>query len=506
MEQVCHTGLRIQVEPGASAGKLLEALKALARSGGHRIECSKAVGYIAESALSASQEWIEIRYMMAYERGEERESKQGLGQFSQRLYIMNEKLQEFLGSSIPKRQNRLTISGLNASLTAAGNAPHQPHLLRNRSFMRRYIVQVFHLQATFIAALNTGGTCRPELRKEEEGSRSLLEHRLEKVAVRALYALNLQMGEVTIRAGEEGKFTVEHVSAMPDFRGEAKAELAAEAMINLLTELHQTSDTANEPRMLLGMDPEFLLFNRATGKVIPASRYLEIGGEAGCDSLRYRGERRFPLVELRPEPGGEPREVLIHLLRAFRLAYQAIDDKALQWQAGGMPQPGFPLGGHIHFSGIPLTFELLQVLDNYLALPIAVLEDRRGLKRRPRYGYLGDFRLQKHGGFEYRTLPSFLISPLVTKGVVAIAALIAGHSGQLRRRPLQNERIYTAFYHGDQMQLREVLAELYVDLASLAAYSKYESYIAPLMEAAWTGRTWDETKDIRRLWKLEKHS
>lgn len=457
--------------------------------------------YKTEKALAASKVWLEICTMAAGQVNE-REGERGLEQAPQRLCIMNENLQKFLGSSLPERQSRLTISGLNASLTAPG---YESHHIRYHSFIRRYIVQVFHLQATSIAALGAGGISGPQLR-EEEGNRSLLERRLEKIAVRTLYALNLQLGEVTIHAGEDGRFTVEHVSAMPDLTGEGRAELMAKAMLNLLLELLPGTEAANERQALLGMDPEFLLFNRATGKVIPASRYLGIAGEAGCDSLRYRGERRFPLAELRPKPGGEPRELLVHLLRAFRLAYRAIDDKALQWQAGGMPQRGFPLGGHIHFSGIPLTFELLQVLDNYLALPIAILEDRNGSQRRPRYGYLGDFRIQKHGGFEYRTLPSFLISPLVTKGVVAIAALIAGHWELLQRRPLQHERTYTAFYQGEQMKLREGLAELYTDLTSLAAYSKYESYIAPFMEATMSGRTWDETKDIRKLWKLENHS
>lgn len=494
MERFRRFGIRIQVIPGASAQKLLEALKVLARGGRYRIYASKGVRHPSVSTLAASREWIEISLdVMAVVAAD-----------PEQLFTINKDLAKFLERSTLDRQNRLMVSGLKASLSSAGNHPHK---LQNRKFIRRFVVQVFHLQATSIAPL---GALALDLSQsqfgEEEGHSSLLDRRLEKIAVRTLYALNLQMGEVTINAGEDGRFTVEHVSPMPDFRGEERAERAAKAVLNTVLELYQQSGAEKEQQTLLGMDPEFLLFNRATGKVIPASRYLELAGEAGCDSLRYRGERRFPLVELRPQPGGEPREVLVHLLRAFRLAYQSIDDKALQWQAGGMPQRGFPLGGHLHFSGIPLTFELLQALDNYLALPVAVLEDQRGSQRRPRYGFLGDFRLQRHGGFEYRTLPSFLVSPLVTKGVVAIAALIAGHVEHLKRRPLLDDRIYTAFYKGDQNQLHEVLPELHADLSSLAAYSKYESYIAPFMEAACSGRTWDETTDIRKPWKLENHS
>lgn len=489
MERLRRFGIRIQVVPGASAQKLLEALQDMARGGRYRIDASKGVRHSSVNT-AASMEWIEIGLDATTVNAH------------QEQLSMNGNLTEFLKSSTLDQQNRLRISGIDASLSSAGNASHK---LQNRKFIRRFVVQVFHLQATSIAPLGALGLSQLQFR-EEEGRGSLLDRRLEKIAVRTLYTLNLQMGEVTIRAGEDSRFTVERVSPMPDFRGEELAERAAKAVFNTVLELYRQRGAVKEQQTLLGMDPEFLLFNRATGRVIPASRYLELTGEAGCDSIRYRGERRFPLVELRPQPGGEPREVLVHLLRAFRRAYQSIGDKALQWQAGGMPQRGFPLGGHLHFSGIPLTFRLLQVLDNYLALPVAVLEDQRGSKRRPRYGYLGDFRLQGHGGFEYRTLPSFLISPLVTKGVVAIAALIAGHEEQLKRRPLLDDEMYNAFYKGDQNQLREVLPELYADLTSLAAYSKYESYIAPFIEATCSGRTWDETTDIRRPWKLENHS
>ncbi|MCZ4142661.1 hypothetical protein BZG17_33240, partial [Escherichia coli] len=130
------------------------------------------------------------------------------------------------------------------------------------------------------------------------------------------------------------------------------------------------------------------------------------------------------------------RELIAHLLRAFGSASRSITDHTLIWQAGSMPQRGLPLGGHVHFSGITLNGELLRTLDNYLALPLAMLQDPRGDARRPRYGALGDFRLKSHGGFEYRTLPSFLVSPLVAKGVVGLAGLIASNYRRLRQRPL----------------------------------------------------------------------
>lgn len=498
MEGLRPIGTRIQIIRGASAQKLLDAITALSQSVTDQVDSGIRPVSVSRRPLSGSMEWIEIEIRFSEKNPKVQDENNS-------FHTINGHLNEFLASPMAKRQKRLSISGLNAVLASDRG---EPQLTRsNRRLLRRFVVQVFHLKATYMAELGVGGTRRP-LPQGEEGRRTLLERRLEKTAIRALYALQLEMGEVTLQAGEDGKFTVEQVTANPDYRTEEQAMLAAKAMWQTAEELwrHQGTAKKSRPAVLLGMDPEFLLFNRATGKVIPASRYLGFAGEAGCDSLRYRGERRFPLVELRPQPAGEPREVLVQLLHAFRVAYRFIEDKKLLWQAGGMPQRGFPLGGHIHFSGIPLTFELLQVLDNYLALPVAAMEDRRSFGRRPLYGYLGDFRLQPHGGFEYRTLPSFLISPVVTKGVVAIAALIAGNASQLPRRPLHDEGMHAAFYQGNQEQLREVLPQLYADLQKLADYSRYEGYIAPFMEAACSGRTWDETVDIRRSWKLENHS
>lgn len=397
-------------------------------------------------------------------------------------------------------RRRLEAAGLAAtSPGSSGTAAKAP------AYARRYAVSVFHLRALEARLLGAGQAGQPlPLPGNQPSMDSPLWKRLESTAVRALYALGLDMGEVIISAGEEGKFTVDSLSLLPEVGSESAAERFARAMAEELAERERMLETPAEK--LIGMDPEFLLFDRASGKVIPASRFLQFHGEAGCDVLRYQGRRLFPLAELRPKPAKEPRDVVIHLLRAFREAGESIGDRDLIWQAGAMPQRGFPLGGHLHFSGIPLTAELLRTLDNYLALPLAVLEEGRSSRRRPRYGFLGDFRRKDYGGFEYRTLPSFLISPLVTKGVVALARLIAENEGHLTARPLEKDEVFAAFYAGRKPPLRAVLPRLIADIQAAAAYPRYESYIAPFLNVVLSGRTWDETADIRRLWKIQNRS
>lgn len=392
-------------------------------------------------------------------------------------------------------------------LEAAGVMTTSPERLLPSSrraasaYTRRYAVTVFHLRAWEIRPLGKAGQTLPLL-GESPSPDSPLHKRLESTAVRALYAVGFDFGEVIISAGEEGRFTIDALTPSPG--SSAAAAGLARAMRETLAEREKL--LAAPAERLIGMDPEFLLFDPAHGKVVPASRYLHFHGEAGCDVLRYRGRRLFPLAELRPRPGKEPREIVVHLLHAFREAREAIEDRGLIWQAGAMPQRGFPLGGHLHFSGVPLTPELLRTLDNYLALPLAVLEDTRSRPRRPKYGFLGDFRLKAHGGFEYRTLPSFLISPLVTKGVVALACLIIENAERLGARPLEKDEIWTAFYAGGKKPLRGALPRLLADIQAVPDYSRYRDYVNPLLESLQSGRVWDETADIRLAWKMQNPS
>ncbi|WP_342561309.1 hypothetical protein NST84_16710 [Paenibacillus sp. FSL R7-0345] len=188
-------------------------------------------------------------------------------------------------------------------------------------------------------------------------------------------------------------------------------------------------------------------------------------------------------------------------MSAVRAADRLIADRSLRWRAGGMPLPGWALGGHLHFSGVTLTAPLLRALDNYLALPLMLLEDARAAARRPRYGVLGDFRIQPHGGFEYRTLPSFLVSPVIAKGAVFLAHLIVSRYEDLTLRPLDREDLHAAYYSGDKTPLRAAFIPLQAQLRGLPGYAQAAAYIEPLLGYIAAERTWDESRDIRGLWR-----
>ncbi|MBP2115412.1 putative amidoligase domain-containing protein [Paenibacillus silagei] len=321
---------------------------------------------------------------------------------------------------------------------------------------------------------------------------------LRTTAVRALYSLGLDSGEVELRAMGGRRYMVTGITpVLPDPAGALPEPYrsASAALARMLD-----GEQPGRPGLLMGMDPEFLLLRESSGRVVPASRYLPMDGVAGCDAGPPGTRGVFPVAELRPAPRGEPRALLAQLMSAAREADRLIADRSLCWRAGGMPLRGWALGGHLHFSGVTLCAPLLRALDNYLALPLFLLEDIRAAARRPRYGVLGDFRPQPHGGFEYRTLPSFLVSPVIAKGAVCLAHLIVSHYEDLPLRPLDREDLHAAFYSGGKSPLRTAWPPLEAQLRALGGYAAAARWIDPLLRAIAEQQSWDESRDIRGSW------
>ncbi|WP_208414451.1 putative amidoligase domain-containing protein [Paenibacillus castaneae] len=263
------------------------------------------------------------------------------------------------------------------------------------------------------------------------------------------------------------------------------------------------AEAADRGPLLIGADPEFVLVTPA-GKVASASRFFGagVGGAAGADAVLIGRRLLYPVAELRPEPAEDPAALAANVRRLLLRAADRISDPALRWAAGAMPVPGLALGGHIHLSGAPLTSRLLRLLDSCAAFPLALVEDPAGRARRPRYGTLGDFRQQPHGGFEYRTLPSWLISPAAAKAAFALALLCAREAEHLHYIPALEERYAAAYYAGDRAELAGCLDGIASSISAAASYEELAPYIEPLFQAARSGHTWDESTDIRVKWRI----
>ncbi|MBO7746391.1 hypothetical protein I8J29_19445 [Paenibacillus sp. MWE-103] len=382
---------------------------------------------------------------------------------------------------------------------------------------RTYAVSLFQLRPVAAAAHRTAAMPRREAGRalpgagtsiREAAARPLSEQDgryrpLARLAARALYACGLDNGIVELAEDEAGACFVTGVR-LPGGGAYARGvwQAAAAGLARELAAAADAGEAGERPRILLGADPEFLLLSDA-GKVVSAARYLANGHGAGCDAVVVGGEVRYPVAELRPAPSPTPDGLARNVRLLLRQAARRIPDRPpLRWAAGGMPAAGFSLGGHLHLSGVPLTGRLLRQLDSCVAFPLAMVESPAEQARRPRYGALGDFRQQPHGGFEYRTPPSWLVSPLAAKAAFALALLCARETASLSYVPAEEERYVEAYYAGDRRALAGCLDRLAASMRATRSYAELGKWIEPLLAAIRAGRTWDAAADIRDKWRV----
>lgn len=323
-----------------------------------------------------------------------------------------------------------------------------------------------------------------------------------RLAVRTAYALNLAKCAVAMRANHEGTLGVAWVLGT-DAKGGGLADLAARVERVLFRDeavIDERAGTIAPPPLMIGADPEFILMGQ--DGIVYADQFLGKHGVAGCDAVYIEGRRLYPLAEVRPAPAHEPYDLLRNTHRALRTADARIPDRSLRWLAGGLPRGGWPIGGHLHFSGLELSGETLRTLDNYLALPLWMLEDAQSTLRRPRFGYLGDHKEKPHGGFEYRTLSSWLVSPRIAAFVFALAKVVAEHRSMLKLRPLSREGAAAAFYQGDKSAFAAAVVQVWRDLESTTTYRRYRQWLEPMKHKVLSGIEWNVELDLRKTWKL----
>lgn len=317
------------------------------------------------------------------------------------------------------------------------------------------------------------------------------------LAVRSLYAAGIDAGQVTIKAASAHRAKVVQIDPnWPDEHADRFLQKAREGWENRLR-------TQPQELAMLGADPEFAL-RKPDGGMALASDFLKVGGTVGCDTTRYREElamNQHPVAELRPEPSEDPDELFFHVWEALRLAKKKIGDAKVEWLAGGMPYPGYPIGGHIHFSGVTPTFSLRRKLDAYLALPLVLIEDIGCHQRRQRYGYLGDVR-EKAYGFEYRTLPSWLVHPDVARGVLHLSRLVATCHDQLRAAPHLQLSLIKAYYRGEKSVLAPYVRQIWGELSELPGYLLSRIHLDRYFSYMLSGETWPAADDFRAAWKL----
>jgi hypothetical protein len=384
------------------------------------------------------------------------------------------------------------------------------HLQETPVFRIHFQIPVFHLKAlTVFSKINSTKlwSALPYYQSDSDSYEELdlssrvgfHVRRAVREARKAVYALGLDFALVHMGILGMGDTVVIDVEPAPALN-QRLAECYANAMNEFALELRFSKQPK---RIVIGADPEFIL-RKPNGKIVSADHFMGRLGDVGCDAVVLSGHRVIlPLVELRPKPSASPVVLTRHLQSLMYQADRLINNPELDWLAGAMPVKGLPLGGHIHFSGVEVTSKLLRVLDNYLALPLVMIEGETINRRRPRYGFLGDFRHQPHGGFEYRSLPSWLVSPEIALGVLTLGFVIVHHYEELNQIPLKQSAVQRAFYEGDKNLLEPIAKRLCQEIKRTQMYERYQKELDPLFLMIQSREVWPEQQDFRRKWRIK---
>ncbi len=321
------------------------------------------------------------------------------------------------------------------------------------------------------------------------------------LAVRAMHALGLEFGLVSVGIGPKGRPIVLDLNATPVCKGRL-LHIYVNA-INEFIALDERMYRIDGDKVLLGTDLEFMLKSRH-GKLILASRFFPVKGRVGCDDRTLAGDHsRRPLAEIRPLPAATPETLCQNIEYALHEAMKLAKTPYPEWVAGSAPFERYPIGGHIHFSGVPHTARFVNCLDAYVGLPLMLIEDPvSSARRRPKYGFLGDVRHKPYGGFEYRTPASFLVDPNITLGALALAYVVAHHHVELPYIELHNSQRLRAFYRNDRDFLLPIAEDVYANVKRTSSYLLYHESIDLIFTMIRNDEVWDESIDLRKAWQL----
>jgi len=165
-------------------------------------------------------------------------------------------------------------------------------------------------------------------------------------------------------------------------------------------------------RVGIGADPEFEV-------ITPTGRFIPFRGgiteRVGVDGDGMTGE-------LRPQWSNSPLRVATSLDSLLVTVAMRVGAN-LVGAGGGVHRP---LGGHIHISGIGQPSPaLLSALDRYVYIPIRSRCRANNRRHNGAYDHPSLYRSQPYGGFEYRSSPSWLAHPVLTRGALVVSAILA---------------------------------------------------------------------------------
>jgi hypothetical protein len=318
------------------------------------------------------------------------------------------------------------------------------------------------------------------------------------IAGRAVYVLGLDIGMAEIAFTKKRAYKVRRVEPSPEMEREF-----IEKTVSKLKELSELDSNVTRRDVFMGADPEFMLLNSKNGKMIAASDHFPREGLVGCDNIRVPNRQQRPVAEIRPVPSASPRELVENMRYALLSAQKLAPYRNVKWTAGSLPTGNYFIGGHIHFSRTPFNASIVRAFDNYLAIPLFLIENPiSAAKRRKKNGGLGDYRIKEHGGFEYRTLSSWLVSPQIALAVLCLAKIVASRYHLLNHNFFEHLEAQRAFYQGEQQYFYSIFSQLWNTLEQIDLYELYEEELAVIKNMITEQKNWDEISDFRPAWQM----
>jgi hypothetical protein len=272
-----------------------------------------------------------------------------------------------------------------------------------------------------------------------------------------------------------------------------------------------------EKDFTIGADPEFCIlkqgdtveyneFYREHPELFGTNEYKdEIGLDGGWCAL-----------EVRPRPSKNPLEVVANIHNILRKSVISCP-KLLKyrWKAGAFVN-GNPIGGHIHFgvkeytnkhTGFVKNPDLVKILDNYLALPSLLLENRKeGKDRRDEmdcgYGLPKDYRSNKWG-FEYRVCSSWITSPYIAAAFLCLAKTIVFE--RLNNNKFKFQNFGFTKYDFAEMNtcgIRKKFPIIWEDITKMSQYQVYKPYIDLIYFLIKNNKTWFPTVTLQEAWGI----
>jgi hypothetical protein len=356
-----------------------------------------------------------------------------------------------------------------------------------------YEVLVFDMKIIFIRQ-KVGSKRGTKVRYMRENQKT----KVAEMAKKALLLSGLDLALIKIQLNSRKRFQVIAAESSPSLRDKDISVL--------LDELDKIYNYQKK-EVKLGADPEFMIINNRTGKLVSASTFFPAQGLVGCDNIRLPNRQQRPIAELRPKPEKSPLQLVANIRYALIRANSMAAYSNVKWVAGSHPVAGYSIGGHIHFSNVNLNAALIRALDNYLGLLVFMIErSKTACKRRKKYGLLSEYREKNYGGFEYRTPGSWLMSQKIATGVLCLAKIVASNYLQLSHNYLNTAEAQAAFYSGNREYFMKDFDQIWQDIQETQLYPKYAEEIEIIRWMIKNDIQWDERMDIRKGWSISSAS